>query len=58
MLRTLMMTAALLSALSTTTFAANPSTRDLAAEEANRIVREEGIPFRDAYRRVAERFAK
>jgi argininosuccinate lyase len=29
-----------------------------AAEEANRIVREEGLPFRDAYRRVAERFVK
>ncbi|MDA0706267.1 MAG: argininosuccinate lyase [Proteobacteria bacterium] len=29
-----------------------------AAEEANRIVREEGVPFRDAYRRVAERFVK
>jgi len=29
-----------------------------AAEEANRIVREEGIPFRDAYRRIAERFVK
>jgi len=29
-----------------------------AAEEANRIVREEGVPFRVAYRRVAERFAK
>jgi len=29
-----------------------------AAEEANRIVREEGIPFREAYRRIAERFVK
>ena len=29
-----------------------------AAEEANRIVREEGVPFRDAYRRVAARFVK
>lgn len=29
-----------------------------AAEEANRIVCEEGLPFRDAYRRVAERFVK
>jgi argininosuccinate lyase len=29
-----------------------------AAEEANRIVREEGVPFRDAYRRIAERFVK
>ena len=29
-----------------------------AAEEANRIVREEGVPFREAYRRVAQRFAK
>jgi len=29
-----------------------------AAEEANRIVRDEGVPFRDAYRRVAERFVK
>ena len=38
MLRTLMMTAALLSALSTTTFAASPSTRDLAAEDANRTL--------------------
>jgi len=38
MLRTLMMTAALLSALSTTTFAASPSTRDIAAEDANRTL--------------------
>lgn len=29
-----------------------------AAEEANLLVRDEGIPFREAYRRVAERFAK
>lgn len=29
-----------------------------AAEEANRIVREEGIPFREAYRRIAGRFVK
>jgi len=29
-----------------------------AAEEANRIVREEGMPFREAYRRIAERFVK
>lgn len=29
-----------------------------AAEEANRIVRDEGVPFRDAYRRVAARFVK
>ncbi len=29
-----------------------------AAEEANRLVRDEGIPFRDAYRRVADRFSK
>jgi argininosuccinate lyase len=27
-----------------------------AAEQANRLVTEEGIPFREAYRRVAERF--
>jgi len=29
-----------------------------AAEEANRLVRDEGIPFREAYQRIAERFAK
>jgi len=29
-----------------------------AAEEANRLVRDEGLPFREAYRRVAERYAK
>lgn len=29
-----------------------------AAEEANRIVREEGLPFREAYQRVAARFVK
>jgi len=29
-----------------------------ATEEAYRLVREEGIPFRDAYRRVAERYSK
>lgn len=29
-----------------------------AAEEANRLVRDEGIPFRVAYRRVAERYSK
>ena len=29
-----------------------------AAEEANLLARDEGIPFREAYRRVAERFAK
>jgi argininosuccinate lyase len=29
-----------------------------AAEEAHRLVVEEGIPFRDAYRRVAERFGR
>jgi argininosuccinate lyase len=29
-----------------------------AAEEANRLVRDEGIPFREAYRRIGERFAK
>jgi argininosuccinate lyase len=29
-----------------------------AAEEAYRIVTAEGIPFRDAYRRVAGKFAK
>ncbi|MGI9224537.1 MAG: argininosuccinate lyase [Woeseiaceae bacterium] len=29
-----------------------------ATEEAYRLVREEGIPFRDAYRQVAQRFAK
>jgi argininosuccinate lyase len=29
-----------------------------AAEEANRLVRDEGLPFREAYRRIAERFAK
>jgi argininosuccinate lyase len=29
-----------------------------AAEEANRLVVEEGIPFREAYRRVAERLAR
>jgi len=29
-----------------------------AAEEANRLVREEGLPFREAYRRIAERYVK
>ena len=29
-----------------------------ATEEAYRLVREEGIPFRVAYRRVAERYSK
>ena len=29
-----------------------------AAEEANRLVRDEGIPFREAYQRIAERFTK
>ena len=29
-----------------------------AAEEANRLVRDEGIPFREAYKRIAERFAE
>ena len=29
-----------------------------ATEKAYRLVREEGIPFRDAYRRVAERYSK
>jgi argininosuccinate lyase len=29
-----------------------------AAEEANRIVREQGIPFRDAYQQVAKRYSK
>jgi argininosuccinate lyase len=29
-----------------------------AAEEAHRLVVEEGMPFRDAYRRVAERFGR
>ena len=29
-----------------------------AAEEANRLVRDEGIPFREAYKRIAERFVK
>ena len=29
-----------------------------ATEEAYRLVREEGIPFRDAYRQVAQRFAR
>ena len=29
-----------------------------AAEEANRLVREEGLPFREAYRRIAERYSK
>ena len=29
-----------------------------AAEEANRLVRDEGLPFREAYRRIAERYAK
>lgn len=29
-----------------------------AAEEANRLVRDEGIPFREAYQRIAERFLK
>ena len=28
-----------------------------AAEEANRLVREEGIPFRDAYKRIADKLA-
>ncbi len=29
-----------------------------AAEEANRLVRDEGIPFREAYKRIGERFTK
>ncbi len=29
-----------------------------AAEEANRLVRKEGLPFREAYRRIAERYGK
>jgi argininosuccinate lyase len=29
-----------------------------ATAEAYRLVREEGIPFRDAYRKVAKRYAK
>ena len=29
-----------------------------AAEEANRLVRDEGLPFREAYRRIAERYTK
>ena len=29
-----------------------------AAEEANKLVREEGLPFREAYKRIAERFAE
>lgn len=29
-----------------------------AAEEANRLVRDEGLPFREAYRRIAEQYAK
>jgi argininosuccinate lyase len=29
-----------------------------AAEEANRLVRDEGLPFREAYRRVAEQYTK
>ena len=29
-----------------------------AAEEANRIVRDEGIPFRAAYQQVAKRYSK
>ncbi len=29
-----------------------------AAEEANRLVRDEGIPFREAYQRIGERFTK
>jgi argininosuccinate lyase len=29
-----------------------------AAEEANRLVRDEGIPFREAYKRIAERYVK
>jgi argininosuccinate lyase len=29
-----------------------------AAEEANRLVRDEGIPFREAYQRIAARFVK
>ncbi len=29
-----------------------------AAEEANRIVREQGIPFREAYRQIAKRYSK
>ena len=28
------------------------------AEEANRLVRDEGLPFREAYRRIAERYTK
>ncbi len=43
------------------TFVANNITLDPgihAAEEANRLVRDEGIPFREAYKRIGERFAK
>lgn len=29
-----------------------------AAEEANRLVRDEGLPFREAYRRIAEQYTK
>ena len=29
-----------------------------AAEEANRLVQEEGLPFREAYRRIAQQLAK
>jgi len=29
-----------------------------ATEEAYRLVREEGIPFRDAYRKVGAKYAK
>jgi argininosuccinate lyase len=29
-----------------------------AAEEANRLVRDEGLPFREAYRQIAERYTK
>ena len=29
-----------------------------AADEANRLVRDEGLPFREAYRRIAEQYTK
>ena len=29
-----------------------------AAEEANKLVRDEGVPFREAYKRIAARFAE
>ena len=35
-----------------------PDAGIFATGEAYRLVREEGIPFREAYRRIAERYSK